>query len=174
MPGWRRTISRVASTPDEVPRCRSMRTTSGSWASAAATASSTGVALHVADGLGGDGVDGRPDLGRHRAEPVDGDVDLEAGGLLALGEVDEGGGQAQLLERRGEEPAGQAPHLLDASVELDGEPVEQRGGGGRVALDRVAGRLEAQPDAGERWAQPVVELAPQRATLLVAGLGEAG
>src|SRR6478609_5927796 len=84
---------------------------------------------------------------------------------VASRELLEGGTETELVEHRRQQAVRHGPHVGDPLVELVLERREQLRGRGRVGLEEVARATQPQPQAGQRRAEPVVDLTADDATL---------
>lgn len=88
----------------------------------------------------------------------------EVRGLFA-----EGGDQAEFVEGGGSKVVDEPPDVGHAVLGVDQCLIQQPFGGGRVLVQQVAGRLDAEGDAGQGGSETVMQVAVEPAAFLLTG-----
>ncbi len=133
-----------------------------------------GVAHGVRHRLDRDPVRGDLDRGRQvgerrgRAGDRDPDRRIARPALQPTRLLVDRGDEPHLVDRRRSQAVDQPPDVRERDADLGRQLLQQRPGRSRVVVERRRGRLGPHPDRGQRRPQPVVQVAPQPAPLLLA------
>ena len=86
---------------------------------------------------------------------------------MIVGPLSQGGDQTELVERRRPQSVDQTADLADVPLGLVGEPTHEVCCAVGVGADQLEREVEIHRHAGQRRAEPVVEVAADPATLLL-------